>query len=86
MLTTLMTLGLLGGIFGVIGTDVLKLKSKFGVIGDVIVGGIGTIVLVHILGLLGVPGPVGLIEYITVGFVGGFGFTTVVKKLLPAVL
>ena len=86
MLTTFLTLGLLGGIFGVIGTDILKLKSKFGVIGDIIVGGVGTIVLVHLLGLLGVPGPVGLIDYVVVGFVGGFGFTTVIKKLIPTVL
>jgi|GEM_PF-2405717 len=86
MLHILLTLGLLGGIFGVLATDILKLKSKYGVIGDVIVGGIGTIVLVHILGLLGTPAPVGLVEYVVVGFVGGFGFTTVVKKLIPAVL
>lgn len=86
MLHILLTLGLLGGIFGVLGTEILKLKSKYGVIGDVVVGGIGTIVLVHILGLLGVPAPVGFTEYVITGFVGGFGFTTVIKKLLPTVL
>ena len=44
------------------------------------------LILLAALGGLGIAGPVGLIDYVVVGFVGGFGFTTVVKKLIPTVL